>query len=132
LPDMPGFALVRTLQEALGKAGPKLALVASRRLFSTISEAERRGVVVTLLHPLRRARLWNAVAAAMGRAELQTRGHMLAGAEEMQPPTLDEARAEQATSACINRASRSGLSPQYRGRDGIGRAQGAPRSRVYT
>jgi signal transduction histidine kinase/CheY-like chemotaxis protein/HPt (histidine-containing phosphotransfer) domain-containing protein len=96
LPDMPGFALVRTLQEALGKAGPKLALVASRRLFSTISEAERRGLLVTLLHPLRRARLWNAVAAAMGRAELQTRGHMLAGAEEMQPPTLDEARAEQA------------------------------------
>ncbi|MDM7945594.1 MAG: ATP-binding protein [Oceanibaculum nanhaiense] len=96
LTDMPGFALVRKLQGAPGEAGPKLALVASRRLFSTISEAERRGLLVTLLHPLRRARLWNAVAAAMGLAALQTRGHMLAGAEEMQPPTLDEARAEQA------------------------------------
>ena len=105
LPDMPGLGLARTLRATLGdgpgeagpvETGPKLALVASRRLFSTISEAERRGLLVTLLHPLRRARLWNAVAAAMGRAELLTRGHVLAGTEEMQPPEEAAARAAQA------------------------------------
>lgn len=54
LPDMPGLGLARTLratlgdgpgETGLGETDPKLALVASRRLFSTISEAERRGLL---------------------------------------------------------------------------------------
>ncbi|RKQ69856.1 ATP-binding protein [Oceanibaculum indicum] len=96
LPDMPGLALARDLRTRLGGDGPKLALLASRRLFSTISEAERRGLLVTLLHPMRRARLWNAIAAAMGRAALLTRGQLLAGTEELEPPGLEEARSAQA------------------------------------
>jgi len=94
LPDGPGLSLAR---EALAKAastGPKIALMASRRQFSSVTEAERMGLFTTLLHPIRRARLWNALAAAIGLQALDIR--TIQSSATFDPPTLEEARAANA------------------------------------
>jgi len=72
----------------------RVILVAPRRLASTLGSATQRGFFATLTLPLRRHRLWHVLAAALGRAELETR-RPAAGAEDIDwtPPTVEAARA---------------------------------------
>ncbi|WP_445679001.1 ATP-binding protein [Radicibacter daui] len=92
--DMTALDLRRRALAAAGDAAPRFALLASRRLYSTLSEAERVGFFTTLTLPPRRARLMNAVAAALGRAELRRAGALAdPSAESWEPPALEEAHA---------------------------------------
>ena len=72
-------------------AGVHFVVVASRFLASTLSESVRQGVFATLTLPLRRSRLWNVTAAALGRGSLDQRvgGHE----DKFAPPSIEEARA---------------------------------------
>jgi two-component system, sensor histidine kinase and response regulator len=71
---------------------PAVMLAASRTLVSTLGEADRIGLFCTMTLPLRRRRLWQALAAVVGRADLERRG----GAYDRDvtgysPPSIDEA-----------------------------------------
>jgi two-component system, sensor histidine kinase and response regulator len=73
---------------------PQVILAAPRSLVSTLGEAGRIGLFCTLSLPLRRRRLWRALAAACGRGELETREGR-AGGDDVgwEPPSHDDALA---------------------------------------
>ncbi|CAO3438426.1 ATP-binding protein [Azospirillum doebereinerae] len=76
-----------------GGSDPAVVLVASRTLASTLAEEHRAGLFGTLTLPLRRARLWYVIAAALGRASLERRDRATDSATSgWQPPSLEEAR----------------------------------------
>jgi signal transduction histidine kinase/CheY-like chemotaxis protein/HPt (histidine-containing phosphotransfer) domain-containing protein len=75
-------------------AKPSVMLATSRSLASTLDEANRIGLFCTLTLPLRRRRLWQAVAAALGRADLERRASRRdLDSTGWEPPSIDEAMA---------------------------------------
>jgi|GEM_PF-1641234 len=72
---------------------PAVILAAPRALASTLAEADRIGLLCTVTLPLRRRRLWQAVAAALGRASLDQRGNTARDqdASGWEPPPIEEA-----------------------------------------
>ncbi|MEI8393184.1 MAG: ATP-binding protein [Rhodospirillaceae bacterium] len=73
----------------------RIILAGPRGLVSSLTEAERAGVVATLTLPLRRQRLWCAIGAALGRLRLDQRSSG-DGNMAWSPPPVEEARAENA------------------------------------
>jgi CheY-like chemotaxis protein/HPt (histidine-containing phosphotransfer) domain-containing protein len=73
-------------------ASAKIILVASRQLASTLAEADRRRFFATTTLPLRRGRITQLIAAALGRAALE---ECSAAPQSLtyQPPSVGEARA---------------------------------------
>ena len=80
--------------QAIAASGGRVALAAPRALASTLQEADRTGLFVTLTLPLRRRRLWQVIAAALGRAEIDMRATG-GDADDVgwAPPTIETARA---------------------------------------
>ncbi|MBP2227930.1 signal transduction histidine kinase/DNA-binding NarL/FixJ family response regulator/HPt (histidine-containing phosphotransfer) domain-containing protein [Azospirillum agricola] len=88
------MACGKRIVEAGIRPAPKVMLTASRLLVSSLGEADRIGLFCTLTLPLRRQRLWQVLAAVLGRASLERRG----GAQDddaagWTPPPVEEARA---------------------------------------
>ncbi len=87
------LAIARRVTKDPELSGWKPVLVTSRRLVSTLAEADRAGFFATLTVPVRRHRFWRILAAALGRADLDAR----AGSQDVDigwaPPPLDEALA---------------------------------------
>ncbi len=81
--------ITRLARSELG--GVKLVVVGSRGQVGALDDHSRRSIFATLTLPIRRARLWTVIAAALGRASLERP----AVQEEMRfaPPTVAEARA---------------------------------------
>lgn len=92
-----GVTLVRDLDRIAPDPERKLVLVASRLLFSSLSSAERSGYYATLIHPVRRIRLWNVMAASRGRVALEKLNMTgMASDAGFVPPSLEDARAANA------------------------------------
>lgn len=88
------MACGKRIVEAGIQPAPKVMLTASRLLVSSLGEADRIGLFCTLTLPLRRQRLWQVLAAVLGRASLERRG----GAQDddasgWTPPSVEEAQA---------------------------------------
>jgi len=78
----------------LAESGIKIALVAPRGLASTLSEADRLGLLAAMTVPIRRRRLWRVIAASLGRADLEDASLPgSADATGFAPPPIEEARA---------------------------------------
>ena len=71
-----------------------LVLAAPRSLASSISQSDRAGFLAAMTLPLRRARLRQIIAAAMGRGSLTEK--VISGDERFDPPSVEEARAAKA------------------------------------
>ena len=69
-----------------------VVLAAPRSLASTLSESDRAGFLAAVTLPLRRARLRQVIAAALGRGSLTDRTGAPSD-QKFDPPTVDEARA---------------------------------------
>jgi len=85
------LAMARHLIDSAFHPAPAIVLVTSRSLASTLGEADRMHLFCALSKPLRRRRLWNVIAAALGRADLDQR---LAGRGDdagWEPPPVEEA-----------------------------------------
>ncbi len=92
-----GVSLARQLNRIAPDPERKLVLVASRLLFSSLSSAERAGYYANLIHPVRRIRLWNVMAASRGRVELEKLNMTgMASDAGFVPPPLEQARAANA------------------------------------
>tara|TARA_R110002110_G_scaffold33636_13_gene115302 strand:+ start:4155 stop:7163 length:3009 start_codon:yes stop_codon:yes gene_type:complete len=92
-----GVSLVRDLDRIAPDPERKLVLVASRLLFSSLSSAERSGYYASLIHPVRRIRLWNVMAASRGRVALEKLNMTgMASDAGFVPPSLEDARAADA------------------------------------
>ncbi len=90
--DAQALSFVRTIG-----ARARTVLVAPRELASTLAAASAGGVFATLTLPIRRRRLWQVIAAALGRIDLaHRRAAETGGAIGWAPPSLDEARAAKA------------------------------------
>ncbi len=90
-PDI-AMACGRQIIEAGLTPAPGVMLAASRALVSTLGEADRIGLFCTLTLPLRRRRVWQAIAAVLGRADLERRGMGYdRDATGYQPPDLEQA-----------------------------------------
>ncbi|MBI1244603.1 MAG: response regulator [Alphaproteobacteria bacterium] len=87
------LAIARAIRKDKANAGWKPVLVTSRKLVSTLHEADRAGFFATLTVPVRRHRFWRVVAAALGRADLDQRASTADGDIGWAPPPLDEALA---------------------------------------
>ncbi len=87
------LAIARALKKDPANAGWKPVLVTSRKLVSTLQEADRAGFFATLTVPVRRHRFWRVVAAALGRADLDRRAGSADGDIGFAPPPLEEALA---------------------------------------
>jgi PAS domain S-box-containing protein len=92
----PASARLTARARDFAAIGAKPVLVAPRSLGSTLDSAERAGFFTTLTQPVRRHRLWQVIAAALGRAALDRRDGGQAAVERWQPPTLDAAYAAEA------------------------------------
>ena len=85
-------AAAKRLTEA--HPGAKSILAAPRSLASTLKAAPESGMSDAITLPLRRQRLWLAIAAALGRASISdAQPGTAATAERFVPPTLEAARA---------------------------------------
>ncbi len=82
-----GYALVKR-----AGAAARVVLVAPRALASTLNEAESAGFFATVTLPLRRARVAQIIAAALGRADLGQRTAMADEAAKFEPPPVEDAR----------------------------------------
>ena len=78
---------------ALAAGGAKVALAAPRAMASTLAEADRAGLLATMTFPLRRRRLWQVIAAALGRADLEARSATDDETTGWASPPAEEARA---------------------------------------
>ncbi|MDR3517927.1 MAG: ATP-binding protein, partial [Azospirillaceae bacterium] len=86
------LSLAATLPFDPAFAATRFVLVAPRALASTLDAALRRGVFATIAIPIRRARLRQVIAAALGRADLDPRERPLEP-DVFVPPAVAEARA---------------------------------------
>ena len=87
------LAVAHLLIDAAFNPPPAIVLVASRFLASTLVEADRIHLFCALTKPLRRRRLWNVIAAALGRAELDHRLEGHSNDAGWEPPPIEEAMA---------------------------------------
>ncbi|MBI1208609.1 MAG: response regulator [Azospirillum sp.] len=73
----------------------RVVLITARGMASTIAAGDRAGLFATMTLPIRRARLWRTLAAALGRGRLDDRPVGADDDERMvwEPPPRDEARA---------------------------------------
>jgi two-component system, sensor histidine kinase and response regulator len=93
----PGQADGLELARHLSTDGTRAVLVAPRGLVSTLGAAAELGIFATLTVPVRRHRLWQTIAAALGRASLAARqGAAANDAVGWHPPTVEDARAANA------------------------------------
>ena len=77
--------------------GNRLVVAATRGLVSTLAASAGAGVFASLTVPIRRRRLWQVIAAALGRADLNQR-QAAAGSDAIGwlPPAVEQARAANA------------------------------------
>ena len=83
----------QALMEQTAKGNYKHVLVAPRGLASTLTEADRAGFFATVTLPLRRQRVIQVIAAALGRAGLGDRNQSADGQAKFAPPSVEDARA---------------------------------------